>query len=111
RLLRRFVQQLHADADPEERYAGVDGGVGQRVATGAFDRVHARPERPDAGKDDGDGVVDDGGVRGEAGVGTVPFQRLLSRPEIADAVVENGDQWPGRHNLPLVDGRESPSTR
>src|SRR5207245_7429270 len=52
------------------------------------------------------GSVDGGRRRDERGVGADALQRLLCRPEVADAVVEDGD-----HNVPLVEGMSPPSTR
>jgi len=60
-----------------------------------------------------------GSISGEHGIGTGPLQRLLSRAQVADAVVEHRDA--GRdgavgngevgHSTPLVDGTPTPSTR
>ena len=52
------------------------------------------------------------GVGGEAGVGADVLERLLGRAQVADAVVEHGDERPvGRHRVPLVAGTPAPSTR
>ena len=81
--------------------------------SGVAQRVHARPERADAGQHDGVGVGDQSVVGGEPGVGAAVLQRLLRRAQVADAVVEHGDQrlLAHRHSTPFVDGTCAPSTR
>ena len=87
----------------------------------AAERVHAGAERTHTGQHDAGGVTDQTGVGGEAGVGAALLDRLLRRVQVADAVVEHGDQRPivarsvrsgpvpgrtepVRHSTPLVDG-------
>ena len=52
-------QQLHADADAEERRARVDAFERDLVESGRAQRVHARPEGTDAGEHHAVGVVDE----------------------------------------------------
>src|SRR5215207_9695883 len=52
------------------------------------------------------GVTYETGIGGEPGVGPHPFERLLRRPQVADAVVEDGDQC---HDWPSLRGRCRPA--
>ena len=98
-LLRLVVEQLHADADAEERHVARRRLRGDRREAGALERLHAPAERADAGQHDTGRVADDRLVRGEPRVGADAFERLLRRAEVADAVVEDGDQGPAsRHS-------------
>ena len=74
-------------------------------------RLHAPTEGADAGQHDAVGVADQRRVGGEAGVGAEVLERLLGRAQVADLVVEDGDQGHVRHTTPLVDGMPPPSTR
>src|SRR5262249_36060475 len=84
---------------------------------GAPQGLHAPPERADARKDDCGGLADNAGVSGESGVCADADQRFLGRAEVADAVVEHGDERrtargrPARHRVPLVEGIPVPSSR
>ena len=80
---------------------------GDRVEPGAFERLHAPAERADAGQHDAGGVADDRLVGGEPGVRTDVFERLLRRTQVADAVVEDGDQRAGTSSQ----GRPSSTAR
>ena len=53
---------------------------------------HARAERADAGQHDCVRIGDQTVVDGQSGIGAATLQRLLRRAQIADAVVEHGDQ-------------------
>src|SRR5690606_22248608 len=60
-------------------------------------------------------VRDQAAIGGESSVRAHLLQRLLRRPEVADAVVEHGDQRPRAvahvDSVPFVDGTPEPSTR
>ena len=59
-------------------------------------RLHAATEGTDAGEHDAVGVADQPGIGGEPGVGAEVLERLLGRAQVADLVVEDGDQ---RHRV------------
>ena len=59
--------------------------------------AHARPEGADTGEHDGGRLADEPGIVGEPGVGADVFQRLLRGSQVADAVVEDGDEGEVRH--------------
>ena len=63
-----------------------------RSQPGAFERLHAATERADTRQHDAGGVGDDGRIGGQPRVGTDVLERLLRRAQVADAVVEHGDQ-------------------
>ena len=56
------------------------------------ERGHAAAERADAGQHHAGGLADEARVGGEAGVGADVLQRLLGRAQVADLVVEDGDE-------------------
>ena len=89
------------------------GGDGELVEMSGAQRVHARAERTDARKHDGGGIGDECGVGGETGIRAGLLERLLCRSEVADPVVEDGDERPTGlgHSTPLVDGTLPPSMR
>src|SRR5207245_4273561 len=105
-LLGALVEHLHADAHPEERRTGLDREPGRAVEAGRPQRLHTPAEVAHAREHDAGSAVDGSRRRDEDGVGADALQPLLRRPEVADAVVENGD-----HNVPLVEGMSPPSTR
>ena len=94
-LVGPLVEQLESDADPEEGHATVDGRCGGTVQTGRAEGLGAPTERPHPGKDDSVGVGSLIGVVDQAGVGAQMLEGLLGRPEVADAVVEDGDHRRG----------------
>ena len=72
---------------PDAAAASVD-----LLQPGRPQRAHARAERTDAGEHHGIGRVDLRRVGGEHGVGAERCERLVRRVEVADAVVDDGDQ-------------------
>src|SRR5581483_3846079 len=112
-LVRRVVEELHADADPEEGHVAGGDVARDRRETRAVERVHATSERADAGEHDARGIVDDRGIGGQPGVRADVLQRLLGRAQVADAVVEHRDERAIRcgQRVPFVDGTDVPSMR
>src|SRR5690606_12315090 len=68
--------------------------------------VHAGAERADTGQHDAVGGGDQLRIVGEPGVGAHLLERLACRVDVADAVVEDGDERSRgcAHSTPLVDG-------
>ena len=97
RLLAPPVEHLHADADAEERALGLDRLQGDLVEPGRAQRFHAATEVADAGQHDARRLADEAGIGGESGIGADLLERLLGRAEVADAVVEDGDEG---HEVP-----------
>src|SRR5207302_1708275 len=105
-LLRRLVEQLHPDADGQERDVPL-GRVGRDlVQARRHQRLHAAPEGAHAGKNDADRALGLVGTGDEHGVGSHLDQRLLGRAQVPYPVVQDGD-----HSEPLVEGTSAPSTR
>ena len=109
-LVGAVVEKLEPDAHGQERHAGLDGAVGDRIEPAPAQGAGTGPEGPDAGQHHGVRRFDLGQIGDEAGRRADVLQRLLGRPEVADAVVEHGDLRTA-HRLPLVEGMAAPSTR
>jgi hypothetical protein len=97
--------QMPRNGRPDAR-----GGTATSSRPAGAQRLHAPPERAHAGQHHRVGRGDlEAGIGGEAGVGADPLERLLGRAQVADAVVEHGDQRARdarrrSHSTPLVDG-------
>ena len=93
-LVRRLEEHLHADADAEERPAGRPTAARATSSSPAPRSASMqRPKAPTPGSTTAAAALgDEPGVGGEAGVGTDVDERLLGRAQVADAVVEHGDQ-------------------
>src|SRR5690606_19520953 len=103
---------LHPHADAEEGPARAGRLARQVVESGGPQGLRAAAEVADPGQDHARGLADEARVGGEPGVGPHPLEALLGRPQVADAVVEDGDEGRGwRHSTPLVDGTPVPSIR
>ena len=76
-----------------------DDLVRNPIEPGALERVHAATERTDSRQHDRGGLADHRRIGGEARVGADVLQRLLRRAEVADAVVEHGDERHGALGL------------
>src|SRR5690606_17253191 len=81
------------------------GALDRQVVEAAVrEGPHAAAEVADAGEDDACGVAHEAAVGGEPGVGADALERLLRRVEVADAVVEDGDECHGHPILRLRPG-------
>ena len=90
-LLALAGEQLHAEADAEDRLALRRGGA-QRVApAGIVEPVHRLAERADAGHDDRSGIGDRGGIGGDQGLGAALLEAAARRGQIAHAIVDDED--------------------
>ena len=95
----RVGQELHADADAEERPPLLEDGAAQRLdhARHGVEPAPAVGEGADAGQHDVVGAQDVRGVGGdldlgvEAGLADGPLERLGRRAQVARAVVDDGD--------------------
>src|SRR5581483_565345 len=88
-LLAALEEELHPQADAQQRLAGVERleervAVGQQLGRGV-------PEGAHPGEDDGGRVEDGLGLRDEAGRGALALQRLADAVQVAHAVVQDGD--------------------
>src|SRR3546814_13477999 len=92
---------LNADAYADEGCAGGDHLVVHLVEAASAQLLHAPAEAADAREDHAGGLTDQVTVSGEASVGPEVLARLLGRAEVADLVVEHGDERPRR--LPKSD--------
>ena len=93
-------QQLHAEADAQQRHAR-GGALDQHLAeAGAVEVAHRLRERADAGQDDRRGRSDLVVVGGDDGLGTHVRERLLDAAPVAHPVVGDRDHV----SVPLVEG-------
>src|SRR5262249_49694325 len=92
-------EQLHADADPEERLALGDGLAQQRRQPARLDLVHRGAEGTIAREHQGVRPPQGGRVAAELDLGADLAEALRHAAEVADAVVDDRD-----HRLPLVEG-------
>src|SRR3546814_1754336 len=83
---------LNADAYADEGCAGGDHLVVHLVEAASAQLLHAPAEAADAREDHAGGLTDQVTVSGEASVGPEVLERLLGRAEVADLVVEHGDE-------------------
>ena len=96
-LGRRLEQQLHPEADPEQRHAG-GGALDQRLAqAGPLQVAHRLRERADARQDDRARVAH---VGGDHRLGADVRERLLDAAPVAHPVVGDRDHV----SVPFVDG-------
>src|SRR3954451_9269954 len=102
-LHRGVEEQLHAEADPEHRDAGLDPPGDQLVQADFVDAAHRLREGADARQDHAVRGLDARGIRRDLGLRPDLLQRLLDRAQVAHPVVEDGD---ARHSVsvPLVEG-------
>jgi hypothetical protein len=107
----RFEQQLHADADAEQRrFARAQGDIEPAFAQ----QRHRRRGGADAGQDDALGIAEFGGIAHQPRRGADPAQRNHHRTEVGTAGVDQGEiaaVGSDAHNAPLVLGSASPSRR
>ena len=98
-----FEQEVHSQADAEERHAGgyalADGVHLAELAHGGG-RVG---ERANAGQHDGIGFGDGGGIARDEHLGARRDQTALDAFEVALMIVDHGD-----HSAPFVEGSASP---
>ncbi len=103
-LLALLEEDLHADADAQERLPGRGGLLEHPHEAAAPDLVHRRAEGAVPGQDEGVGGAQHRRVSAQHGLGPRVAKSLGHAPEVADPVVDDGD-----HSLPLVLG--TPFTR
>src|SRR4051794_34528162 len=97
-LGRGLEQQLHAEADAQQRHAGGDA-LDQLLAEAAgLEVAHRLRKRADAGQHDRGGVAD---VGRDHGLRAHVRQRLLHAAAVAHAVVGDRDH---EFSVPFVDG-------
>ena len=114
-IVRVFVaaveEHLHPHADAEEGSASRDGIVDDLLEAVRTEGIHARAERPDAGQHHCIRIPCHRTVGREFCPCPRVFQCLLCRTEVADAVIEDRDVWPGHERTPLVEGTPADSMR
>src|SRR5690242_6611300 len=99
RLLTSFEQALQADADTEKRHTRADSLQENVAQPQPVDCLHHLAEMSHAGQNN---LLRAAHLTGIAGYGKVRAkfrQRVLHRPDIARAVIDDGG-----HNKPLVEG-------
>ena len=99
-----LVEQLHAEADAEDRHAGVAALAQQPVEAELAYRRHRRRKRADARQDDTVRGSHDVVLAGDRRAGADMLEGLLGRAQVAHAVVEDRDRRPGAHSSPFVEG-------
>src|SRR5688572_23136155 len=109
RLLAFLEEDLHADADAEERPAGSGGLAYGADQPGAREILHARPERALPRQDDAGRARDASGVAGHECRLPEMLEGFLRAVEVSDAVVDDGERLAHPASVPLVDG--TPRTR
>ena len=110
-MLRAVLEQdLHADTDAEHRAPTGQPSPDDLVTVDRAETLHARGERPDPGDDQAVGVHCRLSVGRQGHLGAGPLQGANGRPEVAGAVVEDGDLGRGSggggraQSEPLVEG-------
>src|SRR4051812_42530259 len=102
-LHRGVEEQLHAEADAEDRHAGLDPPGDQLVEPDLVDAAHRLREGADARQDHAVRRLDAVAVGCDLGLRPDLLQRLLDGAQVAHPVIEDGD--PGHSvRVPLVEG-------
>src|SRR5207245_6377290 len=95
-LLALFEEDLHPDADPEDRHAARGGLLDGRDEVAPADLLHRGAERAVAGKDQGGRGAQHVGVTREDRVRPCVPEALGHAAQVPDAVVDDRDHsWTG----------------
>jgi hypothetical protein len=90
-LLAGVEENLHADADAEQRTSRAEK-VGDHLSRAdSIDPSHAGRVGPDAGDDESVGVADRVRIRGDVDAGTDSLQCALGRAKVPRPVIEDDD--------------------
>jgi hypothetical protein len=104
-FLRRFEQQLHAQADAEQR--AIEQAQ-RRDQVQIVQPLHRRCRSPHAGKDHAIGASDAVAVAGQLRIHAQPLQRIAHRTDIGASGIDENDT---HQSVPLVLARAVPSRR
>ena len=104
-LFRAFVQQLHAQADAEQRYLQRAQRRDQALRVQA---LHRRRRGADARQDHPLRALQPGRIADQPRGDTQPLQGIADRSEVGPAGIDHRDIG-NAHSAPLVDGSAVPS--
>jgi len=99
RFLAAFKQTLQTDTNAKERHARLDSFEKNVAQAQTVDRLHHLAEMTYAREDNFLRTADCSRVAGNGEIGTEFLERVLHRPDVARAVVDDGS-----HSKPLVEG-------